>query len=192
MDNDITNWQNLWQEEKAKPINTDELIKNITSLEKKIKLEQIALLITFPITIVVLGILIPQLSNVYFIFGVVFIGLGMLMILVLLYKSRFSFNNDVTKLNNKTYTKTLISKLKRRMLVTSKYMWIYTFLLVLGLNLGYYGVLAKVNFSTISMVIIHLTLSGAMFFIMYFLIQKGKRKNNDEIVPLIELLEELK
>ncbi len=173
MEQDITNWQNLWKEEKSTPIDINGLLKHINNIEKKGKLERIVLLISIPTTIIVLITILPIFTNIYNLISIVLISISMLMILIQVYKSKFSSINE-NMLNNQKYTKTLISKLKERMLTTSKYMWIYAFLLISGLNFGYIDILEKFNMSLISRIIGHIILSSVMLLLMYYLIEKRK------------------
>ena len=129
MEQDITNWQTLWKEEQSTAIDINALIQRLNTLEKRGQLERIILLIAFPVTVLVLATLLYFITSLYYIIAIVLISLGMLMILLQVYRSKFSV---VTKnmLDNKNYAETLISKLKERLLTTSRYMWVYCFLLI--------------------------------------------------------------
>ncbi|WP_290696692.1 hypothetical protein [Lacinutrix sp.] len=190
MEQDITDWKNLWKVEKSTPIDINGLLKHINNLEKKGKLERITLLISIPLTIILLLTILPVFTNIYNLISITLISIGMLMILLQTYKSKFSSTNK-NMLNNQEYAETLISKLKERILTTSRYMWIYAFLLISGLNFGYIDILEKFNISLISRIIGHLILSSAMLLLIYYLIEKRKKENNKEILPLIEFIDNL-
>ncbi len=192
MEEDITNWQNLWKEEKSTPLDLSKLIKHINKIEKKGKLERIILLVTVPITIILLATLLPILSNIYYLTSIILIGFGMVMILMQSYRSKYRLISNDAELNNYKYIKTLIDKLKQRMLTTSKYMWFYTFFLILGINIGYVDILQNFNLSIIVRIIIHIMFTGVMLYIMYYAIEKRKKENNNGILPLIDFLENLK
>jgi len=191
MEKDITNWQNLWKEEKSTPLDLNKLITYLNKIEKKGKLERIILLIAVPITIVVLASLLPLLSNVYYLTSIMLISFGMVMILIQSYRSKYSLISNDAELNNHRYIKKLIQKLKQQMLTTSRYMWFYTFLLVLGLNIGYIDILQKFNISIIVRWSIHLIFTGIVFSFMYYSIEKRKKENKKNILPLIDFLENL-
>ena len=192
MDQDITKLQNLWKEEKSTSFDLNKLIKQLNNVEQKGKIERIALLISVPITIIVLATVLPVFSNTYYLISIILIGLGMFMILLQSYRSKNSLIKNQYELDNKNYIETLIFKLKERMLTTSKYMWIYAFLLIAGLNIGYIDILGKLNLPLSGRIITHFVISGVMFYLFYYGISKRKKKNKDEILPLIELLENLK
>ncbi|CAM1334322.1 hypothetical protein [Tenacibaculum aestuariivivum] len=190
MEKEIKNWQNLWKEKKSVSIDINMFIKKVNSIEKKGKLERIILLIGFPLTIIILTIILPFFSNIYSLMAILLIGLGIVILLIQVYKSRFYVLNE-NMLNSQKYITFLIIKLKKRMLITSRYMWVYTFLLILGLNVGYIYILNMFNISLILKGIVHIVLSSIIFFFMYYGIEKKKKKNRKEILPLIEFLEKL-
>jgi len=192
MDQDITKLQNLWKEEKSTSFDLNKLIKQLNNVEQKGKIERIALLISVPITIIVLATVLPVFSNTYYLISIILIGLGMFMILLQSYRSKNSLIKNQYELDNKNYIETLIFKLKERMLTTSKYMWIYAFLLIAGLNIGYIDILGKLNLPLSGRIITHFVISGVMFYLFYYGISKRKKKNKDKILPLIKLLENLK
>jgi len=190
MEQEIRNWQNLWKVEKSTPINLNELLKNINKIEKKGKIERILLIILIPLTIILLTIILPVFTNIHNLISITLISISMLMILIQAYKSKFSSTNE-KMLNNQKYAESIISKLKNRMLTTSRYMWIYAFLLISGLNFGYIDILEKFNMTLLSRIIGHIILSSVMLLLMYYLIEKRKKENNKEILPLIEFIESL-
>ncbi len=167
MDKDITSWQNLWKEEKSTPLDLSKLITHLNKIEKKGKLERIILLVAVPITIIFLVTLLPLFSNTNYLISIILISVGMLIILIQSYRSRYNLIINDAELNNQTYIKNLIHKLKQRMLTTSRYMWIYAFLLILGLNIGYIDILQNFNVTLIGKIIIHIMFTGVMFYLMY-------------------------
>lgn len=191
MDKDITNWQNLWKQEKSTPLDLSKLITHLNKIEKKGKLERIILLVAVPVTIIVLATLLPILSNIYYLISIVIISFGMIMILFQSYRSKYNLISNDAELNNHKYIKNLIHKLKQRMLTTSRYMWFYTFLLVLGINIGYIDILQKFNVSITVRIIIHVVFTVLMICLMYYSIEKRKRENKKGILPLIDFLENL-
>lgn len=191
MEKDITNWQNLWKEEKATAIDLSTWIVHLNKIEKKGKLERIILLAAVPITIIALVTLLPLLPNMYYLTAIVLISFSMLMILIQSYRSKYSLPSNDTELNNHKYIKNLVQKLKQRMLTTSRYMWYYTFLLVLGINIGYIDILQQLNVSLTVRLIIHAVFTVVMICIMYYAIEKRKKENNRGILPLIDFLENL-
>jgi membrane protein implicated in regulation of membrane protease activity len=191
MDKDITKWQNLWKVEKSTPLDLSKLIKNLNKIEKKGKIERIIMLMTILITLIILTTLLPLLSNTNYLLSIVLISIGMIIILIQSYRSKSNFIINDAELNNQTYIKNLIQKLKQRMLTTSRYMWFYAFFLISGLNIGYINILQNFDITLIVRIIIHIVLTGVMFYLMYYFIEKRKKENNREILPLIDFLENL-
>lgn len=191
MEQKIADWQNLWKEKKSTSLDFDELIDRINSVEKKGRLDRIVLIIAVPITITLLVIILPVFSNVYYFSSVTLIGLGMLMILIQTFRSKINLIGSHTELNNKRYLENLISKLKERILIASKYMWVYTFLLIVGINIGYTSILKAFDLSIFARIITHITISVVMLYLMYYGIEKRKKKDKKGLTPLIELLENL-
>lgn len=192
MEQEISNWQNLWKEKKSSSLDINLLIKQLNNIEKKEKLERIVLLITVPITLIILATNLSIFSNTYYLISIILIGLGMLMILLQTYRSKNNLIENNSELNNRKYIETLIFKLKERILTTSRYMWIYAFLLISGLNIGYIDILEKFNLPLSARIITHFVLTGIMCYLFYYGISKRKKKHKKEILPLIKLLENLK
>ncbi|MDQ7918382.1 hypothetical protein RBU60_12430 [Mesonia sp. MT50] len=189
MEQDISNWKNLWEEKKSSPLDVRTLINRLTSVEKKNKKERIFLGISFPITVLILLLFLPISQSYYYLTAIICIGLGMLLILWQLYKSKLKPNTHEGDLSNQNYIAATIKSLKKKKLITSKYMWMYTFLLLLGLNTGYIELLQQL---TIPMrILIHVLLTLSILIFMYVGIKKRMLKNKKEIEPLIDELEEL-
>ncbi|CAM1343007.1 hypothetical protein [Tenacibaculum amylolyticum] len=191
MEKEFTQWQNLWKQKAASPLDIEKLIDSLNQMEKKGKLERIILLIAIIGTFVLLAILLPILSNFYYATSFSLIGFGMLLILFQVYKSKLPVIQNNIELTNHAYVQTLIKKLTRKMRITSIYMWIYTFLLISGMNIGYIEILQNFEATFSIKVLVHLLLSSVLLFGMYYSIQKRKQKNTAEIAPLIQLLESL-
>ncbi|WP_026809201.1 hypothetical protein [Arenibacter latericius] len=191
MDTKISNWKNLWKKEKSAPLDINKLISDLNKIEKKGRRERIALLIALPMTLILLLFLLPVLSNTYYLTAVSLIGLGMIMILIQIYKSKFGIIKNDVELSNKKYIVNLIYKLKKQMLITSRYMWLYTLVLILGINIGYVTILENFGLSFFAKTIVHSVLSATMFTFMYLSISNRKKKNEERILPLIDFLENL-
>ncbi|MEO8935062.1 MAG: hypothetical protein ABI295_12225 [Xanthomarina sp.] len=189
MEQDISNLKTLWGEKKSSPIDLDQLIKNLTDIEKKNKKERIFLLFAFPLTMLVLSILLPIFKNTYYLLSVIFIGIGMFLILIQLYKMKLPKSRKEESFTNQEFIKATIKSLKVKLITTTKYMWIYTFLLLLGLNTGYVEVLHTLDISV--RILIHLLLTLTILIFMYLGIKKRALKNEKDILTLINKLEDL-
>jgi len=192
MENNITNWKNLWIEEQPPTLDISLFIKQINTIEQKSKLERIILTIAVPITIVVLIAILPVFSNVYYLIAVSIMSLGMLLILGQSYRSKTDLIKRDSELNNLEFIEYKIDKLKEKMLTTSRYMWIYAILLIIGLNIGYIDILEKFNLPLPAKIITNFVLSAVMLYLFDYGISQKKKQHNKTILPLIEFLKSLK
>ncbi|NAS32071.1 hypothetical protein GTQ40_13880 [Flavobacteriaceae bacterium R38] len=189
MEQDIADWKNLWEEEKSSPINLDNLTKQLVKIEKKNKRDRILILITFPFTLIVLATILPLFKSYYYLFSIACICIGMLIILVQLYKSKIKKYSDEKDFNNQEFIKSNIKSLKESVITTSKYMWIYTALFLLGLNIGYIEILKSLDL--LVRILIHSGVTLTILLFMYSGIKKRNKKNKKEILPLIDELQNL-
>lgn len=186
----IKELQNTWYQVKQEPANTEKFINELIHIEKKDKFARIFLLILFPLTLIALLIILPFASSIYYQIAITLICIGMLIILLTFYQSKITFIKNEAILDNISFINRLQKSLKRKMEITSRYMWIYTFLLISGINIGYIEVLKEMNISI--RIFIHLALTLILFWFMYSGIKKKIKKNQIELVPIIEKLESIK
>lgn len=189
MDQDISNWKNLWEGKKSNPVDISALISQLTSVEKKNKRERVILAVIFPLTILIITILLPVFQSAYYFLSISCIAIGMLMILLQLRKSKLKKSDNEDGFSNQEFIKATIKSLKTKMIITSRYMWVYTVLLLLSLNIGYIEVLKSLSFS--ARISIHVALTIAILSFMFVGIKKRSLKNKEEIVPLINDLEDM-
>jgi len=190
MEQEITNWQNLWKTTLATPVDLNGLINHLNIIARKGKIERAALMTIVPITLIVLSTVLAIFSNVYYLISIILIGLGMLMILIQSYRSKHN-KVDETMLSQPKNVANLIDKLQERKLTTSRYMWLYAFLLIAGLNIGYIAILEQFQLPLLGKIAVHVMLTAILFYIMYYNIKKRVQQNEQEITPLIKLLEDM-
>lgn len=190
MNDDLNKWKGLYQQKTAKEIDTNALLEGFNKMEKKHRRERIFLTIVFPITILALIKVMPSISNPFYLGAIVLIALSMLFLLTMFYRNKFSSIELSQDFNNKTFIENKISKLKNRILLTSRDMWIYAILLILGINVCYIEALHY--FSWPIRILGHVGVSGLMLGGFYFGIKKKMKEYDLEIVPLIEQLEALR
>ncbi|MEM6966508.1 MAG: hypothetical protein AAF573_17220 [Bacteroidota bacterium] len=187
MDEELKKWKDLFQQRQAEEIDTTELIKNFNQLEKKNRRDKILLTILFPVTVLLLISVVPSFASPYYLGAIILMTLAMLFMLLKLYKNRFSKIEDSENFSNKTFVTHQIQVLKNRILLTSRDMWIYAFLLIAGINVGYIEALQY--FSIPARVGLHLGVSLMLIAGFYFGIKKKLKEYDREIVPLIQQLE---
>ena len=181
--------KNLWQQVKFNSIDLDKLINELNQTERKSIREKVLLMILFTLTLIALMLLLPFTESMYYLIAILLFGIGMLMILFQVYKSKFAAKKTEKFLDNRKYVGQLIKSLNRKMEITSRYMWIYTLLLISGFNLGYIEALSGMDLSI--RIIIHIVLSSMILWFMNSAIKKRIKKNQTEILPLIKKLENI-
>jgi len=187
MDNDLDKWKDLWGAQKSEPLDLEEMIGGLNKIESKSKRERLILAIVFPLTIGILLFALPVDESIYYLICLVCIFIAMIMIFLQMYQSRIQDLGRNTSLSNHEFIQDTIKRLKSKKLTTSFYMWIYTVLLLVGINVGYLEVLK--DFESFLRISIHLILSLTMLGFMYFSIRKRVKKNDREIQPIIDELE---
>lgn len=187
MEQELIEWSVLWQQESAKGIDINTFIGDLEKIERKAKGERLAILFAIPLTLIVLYVALAPLSLFYRTSAILLIGGAMIMILWMLYRSKLTIGGETAELNTTGFLNHNITALKRRWLTTKRYMWIYTLLLVAGLNIGYFELFMP--FETSTRLLIHGSLTITMIFLMYLGIRARLKKYEIELLPLIKELE---
>lgn len=186
--NEFEQWQNIWQGQKASST-ADTIIKKLNKIEHKSRNERRIILVLFPITLIVLTLLIPLFESLLYIMSISFTAIAMLMILFLTYKNKINKTSH-EDLDNTQFLQEQIKHLHAKMKLTSFYMWIYFVLILLGINIAYLEALKTVSFWL--RIVIHFSVSFSLLVFMYFSIQKRLKKYKKELLPLIEQMDRIK
>lgn len=189
MDDFINELQNTWSKATPSEKNIDSILKEILNQEKKERRTRIFLLIAAPLTIISLIILLPVAQSLYYQLAIVLIALAMIFLILQFQLSRIESPKDAYIESTADYVKTLLNKYEQKMNITRTYMWIYTVLLISGLNIGYIEALNDLNFQL--RIAIHFAISVVLFWFMYSGIRKKIKKNNQELLPVKNKLEEI-
>lgn len=189
MSNNFDDLKNIWQQVKSDPVEYNQLISKLKRMERKSKIEQGLLLFLFPMTLIALLILLPFTKSIYYLISISLFGIGMLMILFQIYQSRIKHNIKQDSLSNKEFVNNMIMTLHRKMKITSRYLWIYTILLITGINIGYIEVLAEMIL--FHRLLVHFAISIVVAWFMYSSINKRIIKNKRENLPIIENLKKI-
>lgn len=189
MDDFINDLQNTWSKATPSEKNIDSILKEILNQEKKERRTRIFLLIAAPLTIISLIILLPVAQSLYYQLAIVLIALAMIFLILQFQLSRIESPKDAYIESTADYVKTLLNKYEQKMNITRTYMWIYTVLLISGLNIGYIEALNDLNFQL--RIAIHFAISVVLFWFMYSGIRKKIKKNNRELLPVKNKLEEI-
>ena len=186
MDEEIKNWQRIWQEENSKPLDIDRLIYQLNKMEKVARLQRIFVPLLFAFA---LFSMITRLSgNIYNFLSVLFITIAVLFLLIPLYLSSFPLINEKININNQSFIQWHIKKLKRKLLIPKRYMLIFIILLTLAFNIAFLGAL---NNDTLSVKITAHLSTLILFAVLYFARKIGIKRYEKYILPVIEKLENI-
>lgn len=189
MNSNFDDLKNIWQQVKSEPVEYNQLISKLKRMERKSKIERVLLVFLFPLTIISLMILLPFTKSIYYIISISLLGIGMLMILFQMYQSRIKHNIKQDSLSNKEFVDKMIITFNRKMKITSRYLWVYTILLIIGINIGYIEVLAEMIL--FHRILVHFAISIVVTWFMYSAINKRIIKNKRENLPIIENLKKI-
>jgi len=189
MNKDIDDLKSLWQEQELDTPNSSDMINQLNELEVKNKRERTLVACFLPITIVPLLFAIPILESPYYIASMIILSVAMIMIIYLIFKNKFEKINSEEEFDNKAFLNRQSQKLKGNMRITSFYMWIYSFLIILGINVCYLEAFSSME--TYLRIIIHFVVSIILYVFMFWSIRRRKLKNKNEMEPLIQQLESM-
>lgn len=182
MEDDFNKWQNLWQQQKANEIDIDKLTARLLKLERVSKYQK---LFFFLVSVFSISAMLIRISfNTYNMTAVAIISIGMLFVIVPLFRNRL--NSDYS--DNQEYMHNRIKYLKRKILVPRLYVLIFTILFVLGLNIAFWG--AFVQEDLFYRILFH-SLTIVLFVILLLVRKIGIRNYEKDLMPLINKLEKL-
>ena len=187
MENNFEDMQKLWQAQKPVDFDFDSLISGLKKTEAKQKKEVISMLIITPLTIGFLFWSMPWRESLGIEISLYIIAFAMIWVLAMALRSKIGKNDSSERLSNSDYLKSQIKKLNFRYEIARKYMYGYTFLLLLALNSCYYILLEPL--SAISRIGIHLALTLVVGGFMHWQVKKKVRKYDKELKPMIEQME---
>lgn len=189
MNKDIKDLQDLWQGEQSSPTDQQQLIDNLNSVEKKAKRERWMMLVTFFVTIVILLFILPVMESWYYLFSITILGFAMLMIIFLVHRTKFHSLSNGKDFSNQQFITSHIQKLKDKITIASKYMWVYGILITAGINVGYLEALKEMTLS--SRVGYHVLATVLILAAMCYGVKKKMDEYSEEVTPLISQLNEL-
>lgn len=189
MENNFDDIQKLWQGQKPAEFDLNSLLTGLKKTETKQRREQLFMFIITPLTIGFLFWVMPWRESRGIEISLYIIAFAMIWVLGLAMWSKITKNDSSERFNNEEYLKSQIKKLKARYTIAQKHMYIYTFLLLLGLNISYFILLEPL--STLVRVFIHLILTLSIAGFMHWQIRRKIKKYDLELKPLITQMEEI-
>ena len=190
MEDNLIQWQATWQQQKSKPMQVNNIISRLNSLEQKAKAQRIMILLLFAVLIIA-AVLRPLeiLEQPYNLLAYVFMLLAMGVKLIPSLKGRYHLITNEAELDNRNFVK----KLKGKLIFDTRYLVVFLILTILGLNcalLGLYekGMLFNFDFNAENRVVIHLS-TVLIFMVGYVVNRRRVRESQHEISELIRELE---
>lgn len=193
MEDNLIKWQSIWKQQKSKPMQLNNIISRLNTIEKKAKRQRITLIFIFAVLVITLILRPVEL------FGEKFYLIAYILILLAIgvkffpnLKGKYNLITNEAELNNRKF----IKKLQEKMTFNTNYLLIFLLLATLGLNsalLGLYekGTIFNFDFNSQNRVFIHL--STILIFIVGYIVHKKRvNQSQNEISDLIRELENMK
>lgn len=187
---ELNDLKNIWQMQET-DVEVKDILQGLKEIEQKVKKEKRYLLKSFSFTTIILGVIAYCFHSWLFTIGIILIILAMGMVYYLFWGNRAEISDDQNDLSNQQFVKANIDFLEKRRSITSKFMPIYAFLLILGLNISYLDILPLFEISFELQFIVQLTFSLLMAIAFYFSIKNHLKKFDEKVQPLVDELEGL-
>ncbi|WP_439489736.1 hypothetical protein [Algoriphagus sp.] len=184
MENNFEDIQKLWQEQKTVEFDLKTLISGMKKTEQKQRRELIFMLIITPLTIGFLFLTMPWQESPGIEVSLYLIAFAMIWVLAMALSSKIKRNEKSERFSNTEYLKTQIKKLNYRYQIAKRYMYGYTFLLLLALNICYFILLEPL--SALVRIGIHLALTVLIGGFMHWQMRKKVATYDQELIPMIE------
>jgi hypothetical protein len=182
MENEMQEWENLWQKKEANDIDIDRLSNQLIKIERITRFQKILWLF---VSVFSTYLMVTRLSlNWYNIISVVLIFLGFLFLCVPLFRNKITENKSTNK-----YVESQICYLKKKLLLPKVYLLIFIIFFISGLNIAFLG--AFIGFENSNRLMLHFS-TIILFIIFYIARNIGIKNYEKEILPLINNLEKIK
>jgi len=185
--------QHIWQGQKADvelPA-AEETLAGIRQLQKRVRRERRMITYTFLSTFVVLGGTTLIYPRLFFVVGIVIVILAMTIIMWLFWKNKEAESGAGFEASNRQFLEKNIRFMQKRREITSRYMPLYAFLLILGLNVSYIDLLQEMGLEIGMRIALHLGFSLLMALFFYIGIKKHLHKFDKKVQPLIDGLRKM-
>ena len=185
MEKNETVWKDRWQEQKSTHLDLDQLIRDISSIEKKARFDRIKLIVGIPVLTIWLSFIFPILKSGYYLIFIITFCLGMFMILLQNFINKQFSLRDNLGLENLTFRQTYMVKLNDRLKTAAIYLWIAAVVLVFSFNVLCLEAIKEFHWT------IRLVIHSLFSITIPVLISKRMKMYNNQVLPLIEKLENI-
>ena len=191
MEEDFQQWQNLWQQQAAKPIDTKGLVAFLNKSIRKTRRERWGMGISFFFTAAFLIYMGFQYGSITTYIGLGMIIFAMAFIFTVAMRRQLPITKREEQLANRDFLTISIQYLEDQMSLTSTYMWWYAVLLIVGINIAQINTVQALGFSMIINLGLHLGFSLFMFLLFYVSIKKREKQHQDNLQVKLETLRKL-
>lgn len=175
-------WQGMWQQLKPNQIDIDKLTNQLLKLERRTRFQR--LLFSCASLFTIYSMLTHLSFNIYNSLAFMIIAIGLLFILVPLFKNRLNSEN----VNNQQYIYNRIKYLREKLLIPKLYLLIFIVLFILALNIAFLGAFKEED---IFYRILFHSFTVILFVILFISRKTGIRSYEKEILPLIDKFEKI-
>jgi hypothetical protein len=187
---ELDDLQQLWQRQStAQPIpDPEQTLAGIRQFHEKVRRERRGMTISFVFTLLFLSSTFWMYREPLYIIGILIIFVAMFFLMALMWKNRLRMEGSSFELSNQAFLSANIEFIQKRRAITTRYMPIYAFLLILGINIGYIDLLQLMDLGPLARIGIHLGLSLLMVVFFRIGVRKHLEKLDRQLAPLLASL----
>jgi hypothetical protein len=189
---ELDDLQQLWQGQSTdQPIpDPEQTLSGIRQFHEKVRREKRGMTISFVFTLLFLSGTFWMYREPLYIIGILTIFAAMAFLLILMWKNKLGMAGNSFELSNQAFLSANIEFIQNRRAITTRYMPIYAFLLILGINIGYIDLLGLMDLHLLARVGIHVGLSLMMLLFFRIGVKKHLKKLDQQLEPLLAGMKE--
>lgn len=191
---ELDDFQKLWQKQSANQSIPDpeQTLAGIQEFHRKVRRERNGLSLSFAFTFVFLTATFWMYRDMLYVIGILIIMGAMSFILILMWKNKLRMTGSQFELSNQQFLSSNIDFIQKRRTITARYMPVYAFLLILGINVGYIDILGLMDLPSLVRIGVHIGLSLMMMLFFYIGIKNHLKKFDKKLAPLLSSLKSMK
>lgn len=190
---ELNDLQQLWQGQSAGHSipEPEQTLSGIQEFHRKVRRERRWLTLSFIFTFLFLTATFWMYHSTLYVIGILTVFGAMTFMLVLIWKNRLQMDGSQFDLSNQQFLSSNIDFIQRRRALTARYMPVYGFLLILGINVGYIDILGLMDLPSLVRIGIHMGLSLVMILFFRVGIKKHLKKFDLKLTPLLTSLKKM-
>ena len=119
---EIKKWQNMWQEQESRPMEVNKLIEQLNKIENNLRVRRYCVIVAALALAFTALFQISEFENINFILGYTLVGIAIAFKLFALYKGKYNLIKNEIELNNQSFIKNQIRKLKEKVTFKKKHL----------------------------------------------------------------------